>query len=130
MGEPADLKRPRKKRDEEAMPLAEWRELREERKAKYTELYASSKIDVLVPDVVRLIAEGEAKGEKRKFIIYSNFDAAFEQIKTRLGNEGVLYQCAPPRAALARTPPPLCITLTVGTRQSALCSLHQAVRTL
>jgi phosphoglycolate phosphatase-like HAD superfamily hydrolase len=95
VGEPPDLKRPRAKKDEERMSLQQWRELREERRAKYQELYLSSKIDALVPDVVRILAEGEKKKVKHKVIVYSNFDASFDHIKTRLKNEGIAYQYGP-----------------------------------
>ena len=97
VGEPAELKKPKKRAGEEPMDPAEWAEIHAERLAKYLPLVVTGKIDAVITDMKAILEEAEEAGQERpvKIVIFSNFVEAFKRIEMELNREGLPFACAP-----------------------------------
>ena len=95
VGEPAELKKPRKRAGEPELTPAEWKEIKAERQEKYMILEVTSKINLMLEDIKQIMEDAEAEEKPVKIIIYSNFDAAFGRVRNFLERASIAYSCAP-----------------------------------
>ena len=128
VGIPFDMQKPRASRTQPKLTKKEWEasERYQEAAARYTEVKLTSKIDVVVEDMKKIIADVEDNGGGRpaKIVIFSNFAEAFSRIAETCDREGVAYGRAPAVASHCESCTlPICeVQGCVHTSHSVCCS--------